>query len=59
MSCFCKECSLYLFGVDFRDFADIAKEGEMAQVLCEHCGVIWVDKNGVKIPELDTNEEQE
>ena len=52
MADFCSECSIKLFEEDFRDFAGIVKQDEkLAQVLCEGCGIIWVDKNGKKVPE--------
>jgi hypothetical protein len=49
MAEFCKKCSIDLFGLDTKDFAGIAKRNEKAFVLCEGCGYIWVDHNGVRL----------
>jgi hypothetical protein len=49
MSDFCQECSIRMFGKDTEDFAGECSEDQMVQVLCEGCGVIWVDKNGKRI----------
>jgi hypothetical protein len=46
---FCKDCSIEMWGKDTGDFADIAKPGENAFVLCEGCGYIWVDSEGQRI----------
>ena len=53
MADFCKDCSIELFGEDFKELANIAREGEAAQVLCESCGYIWVNSKGEKI-KMDT-----
>lgn len=51
MSDFCKQCSIEIFGDDFRDMANITtkddiKKGLYANVLCEHCGPIQIDLDG-------------
>jgi hypothetical protein len=53
MADFCKTCSIRVFGEDMKDLAGLCQEDEMAQVLCEGCGYIWVDKDGKKIEETD------
>jgi hypothetical protein len=59
MSSFCTECSEKLFGRDFGDFSGIAEEGQIAHVLCEGCGFIWVDPTGKKIePVLTTHKDE-
>lgn len=57
MADFCKQCSIELFGKDMHDFAGICKKGEMAAVLCEGCGYIWVDSNGKRLSEIYPEEE--
>ena len=51
MADFCKQCSIALFGDDYRDLADIiwpsdTKLKNYAAVLCEGCGHTEVDHNG-------------
>ena len=51
MADFCKQCSLGLFGEDFKELASITTEEEWAEekaaiVLCEGCGSIQVDPEG-------------
>ena len=47
MSDFCKQCSIYMFGEDFKDLANlITKDYKIATVICEGCGVIEVNKEG-------------
>ena len=54
MADFCKECSIRVFGEDFGDFANPAKdEFTITQVLCEGCGFIWVNKFGEKVQAPD------
>lgn len=53
MADFCRDCSLEMFNKDFRDLADIVKEGQVLRTICEGCGPILVDHNGVKIKEGD------
>lgn len=55
MSSFCKDCSIAMFGEDFKELAGIAEPGSLAVVLCEggrqkSCpgGYIVVDEHGVK-----------
>jgi len=59
MADFCKECSMRNFGEDCSDFANICKEDKMVAVLCEGCGYIWVDKDGVRIDFLDDSDPSE
>lgn len=52
MADFCKQCSEEMFGKDFRDLAELMNkeeytEGFGAAALCEGCGDIVVDYNGV------------
>jgi hypothetical protein len=49
MADFCRDCSIEMFGKDYRELADLCKPGHMVQVICEGCGFIWVDENGVKV----------
>ena len=46
MAEFCSQCSLEIFGEDHRDLAGLAKEGFVVAVLCEDCGIIYVDEEG-------------
>ena len=51
MADFCRDCSIQIFGRDYRDLAGITTEGNWksdyaAWVLCEGCGPIQVDPNG-------------
>lgn len=55
MADFCKQCSIDIFGEDFRELANITTPEETAKelyahVLCEECGPILVDHNGIKVP---------
>ena len=45
MAQFCYDCSIKVFGKDFQDFKH-NKIGQVANVLCEGCGWIWVDWRG-------------
>ena len=49
MADFCHECSIQMFGEDFKDFASDINDDQMRQALCEGCGFIWVDKDGKRI----------
>lgn len=54
MADFCKECSIEMFGKDFRELAGITTEDDeknnlYATVICEGCGYIQVDKDGVAV----------
>lgn len=58
MADFCMECSIELFGQDFKDLADISteentKNGLYACVLCESCDPIKVDHTGKRITPKD------
>jgi hypothetical protein len=52
MADFCKQCSIDMFGKDFKELANCVteeqfkNEGLMATVLCEGCGAIQVDHEG-------------
>jgi hypothetical protein len=51
MADFCQQCSVEVFGEDFRDLAglitaDEAAQGLGAHVLCEGCGPAFVDHLG-------------
>jgi hypothetical protein len=54
MADFCKQCSLEVFGEDSRDLANITKvedwnAGKAVYVICEGCGPIQVDPNGMRL----------
>ena len=55
MSAFCSECSVVMFGEDFKELANLCALGETAIALCEgarkNCdgGFIVVDANGKKV----------
>lgn len=56
MAEFCKQCSIDLFGADSRDLAGLITKEEVAEgfgavVICEGCGIIRVDHEGVCLPE--------
>jgi hypothetical protein len=49
---FCKQCSLDHFGEDFKELAGLSteedtKNGRYALTICEGCGPVLVDHNGV------------
>lgn len=51
MADFCQQCSINLFGEDYKDLAGITHADQQAQgkyvcVLCEGCGLIQVDTAG-------------
>ena len=51
MAEFCKQCSIKVFGEDFSDFENIVteeqeKRGFVIHVLCEECGVTYVNRAG-------------
>lgn len=51
MADFCKQCSIDIFGEDFRELAGITsekmwKEKQAFFALCEGCGPIQVDPDG-------------
>ena len=55
MADFCKECSIEIFGEDFKELANISTPEDTANelyvhVLCEGCGPILVDHTGSKVP---------
>ena len=56
MADFCKECSILMFGTDYRELAGISteadtKNGLFANVICEGCGFIQVDHDGKCVSE--------
>lgn len=46
MADFCKQCSIELFGEDFEDLAQIAKEDQLLRCTCEGCGDAVVTGTG-------------
>lgn len=51
MADFCKQCSIDLFGRDYRELANITSPEDWARglavsTICEGCGVIQVDPDG-------------
>ena len=56
MADFCQQCSIFLFGEDSRDMAELMPreaytEGIGAAVICEECGYTVVDFDGECIAE--------
>lgn len=54
MADFCKQCSIEMFGEDFRELADLSteedtKNGLFCYALCENCGTIQVDHEGIRV----------
>lgn len=47
MADFCHQCSEDLFGQDYRDLAGLCEPGEFVGVICEGCGFVSVDHEGV------------
>jgi len=52
MADFCQQCSMELFGEDFKDLANLGdgsklEEGQGWVCICEGCGPTIVDDNGV------------
>ena len=61
MANFCRDCSIAMFGRDFGDLAGISTEkdtaeGRYAQTICEGCGFVLVDHNGIVVQKLDPPE---
>ena len=57
MADFCRDCSIETWGQDFGDLAGLStkedtENGLFCVVLCEGCGVIEVDHEGVKKGEV-------
>lgn len=51
MSDYCKQCSIEIFGEDYKELANVCKKFELAQVMCEGCGgSIIVNYLGVRQP---------
>lgn len=56
MADFCKQCSIEIFGADYRELADLigaeaAAQGYATTVICEGCGHIQVNNDGECISE--------
>ena len=53
MADFCWDCTETKLGVDGdqNDFVGVCGNEEVACVLCEGCGIIYVDNNGKRLPE--------
>ena len=49
MADFCQQCSVEIFQKDYRELANLCKEGELVQALCENCGSCIVNHNGTCI----------
>ena len=47
MADFCKKCSIRMFGSDFGDLKGLCDEGYTTRVICEGCGPVHVDHEGV------------
>lgn len=60
MADFCRHCSIKMFGSDYGDMKNLCSEDEIAAVLCEECGSIFVNHLGECIthnhPELKESE---
>ena len=54
MADFCAKCSERVFGKDMGDLFGLCDSTEMIQVMCEGCGLIWVDSRGRKV-DLEEN----
>ena len=64
MANFCRDCSIAMFGRDFGDLAGISTEkdtaeGRYARTLCEGCGYVLVDHDGIVVELLATPREAE
>lgn len=51
MADYCKQCSLDIFGMDYRELAGITQkeeweQGRAASTICEGCGAIQIDPDG-------------
>ena len=55
MADFCQKCSIRIFGEDMKDLAGLCKEDEMSAVLCEGCGMIWVNSLGERVASANYN----
>lgn len=52
MADFCKQCAEETFGADFGDLSEACGDGQVAQVLCEGCGWIYVDHTGRRVSDV-------
>lgn len=55
MADFCRDCTIELAGEEFADRNDFVfdwEPGSIGRVLCEHCGLIYVNRHGQRLPEL-------
>lgn len=64
MADFCQECSYEVWGFDTKDLAGLVTKEDMnrgvrAHVICEGCGWILVDHNGVRVSVDDNMQEEE
>ena len=60
MSSFCGQCSIEVFGEDFKELAGITTPEEFSKglarkALCESCGLISVDPDGYRVIESNKN----
>jgi ribosomal protein S27AE len=53
MADFCKQCSIDIFLEDHKDLANIAKGELNALVICERCGITWVNEDGECVGDCD------
>lgn len=56
MSDYCRDCWEELFGDGYEnDLKGLCEPGEKIGVLCEGCGFIYVDHNGNRVEQNDSN----
>jgi hypothetical protein len=53
MAEFCHECSIEVFGEDFEELARLVEKGCKVAVICEDCGITFVDHQGVCVSDCD------
>ncbi|QPB12249.1 hypothetical protein [Providencia phage PSTCR5] len=63
MADFCRDCAIDILGFDTKDLAGLITKEDMyngirAHVICEGCGWILVDHNGVRVS-VDDNIQEE
>ncbi len=63
MADFCRDCSIEHFGKDFKELANLSTPEDTAaeryvQTICEGCGFVWVNHEGVVV-HRDSNLETE
>ncbi|KJZ17375.1 hypothetical protein TW86_03720 [Halomonas sp. S2151] len=59
MAEFCRECCVEVWGRDTGDLKDLCDESTLASVICEGCGPILVDHQGVRVERFRVIEERE